>query len=147
MILNWKYTLVAIELTIHFASKMPFFCNMAVSRKSTFLTFEAKSICHRVAALHSENSRSTTLQMNFFLKMTRGRVYFREAFTFLAILITEFWNMHTMHKKWWNITGVTRTTRMPAFWEYLPPPHDYQYYWFISDPESKNMERILEILL
>ena len=38
---------------------------MAVSRKSTFLTFEAKCICHRVAALHSENSRSTKLQMNF----------------------------------------------------------------------------------
>ena len=65
MILNWKYTLVVIEPTIHFASKMSLFCNMAVSRKSTFLTFEAKCICHRVAALHRENSRSTTLQMNF----------------------------------------------------------------------------------
>ena len=63
--MNWKYTLVAIEPTIHFASKMSFFCNMAVSRKSTFLTFEAKCICHRVAALHRENSWSTTLQMNF----------------------------------------------------------------------------------
>ena len=32
---------------------------------------------------------------------------------------------------------VTRTTRTPAFWEYPPPPHDYPYYWFISDPKSK----------
>ena len=31
----------------------------------------------------------------------------------------------------------TRTTRMPAFWEYPQPPHDYPYYWFISDPKSK----------
>ena len=26
---------------------------------------------------------------------------------------------------------------MPAFWEYPPPSHDYPYYWFISDPMSK----------
>ena len=31
----------------------------------------------------------------------------------------------------------TRTTRKPAFWEYPPPPHDYPYNWFISDPKSK----------
>ena len=31
----------------------------------------------------------------------------------------------------------TRTTRMPAFWEYPPPPHDYPYYSFISDSKSK----------
>ena len=30
----------------------------------------------------------------------------------------------------------TRTTRMPAFWEYPLPPHDYPYYGFISDPMS-----------
>ena len=23
------------------------------------------------------------------------------------------------------------------FWGYLPPPHDYPYYWFILDPKSK----------
>ena len=28
----------------------------------------------------------------------------------------------------------TRSTRMPAFWEYPPLPHDYPYYWFILDP-------------
>ena len=29
----------------------------------------------------------------------------------------------------------TRTTRTSAFWEYPPcRPHDYPYYWFISDP-------------
>ena len=31
----------------------------------------------------------------------------------------------------------TRTTRMPAFWRYPLPPHDYPYYWFILDPKSK----------
>ena len=44
----------------------------------------------------------------------------------------------------------TRTTGMPAFWGYLPPPYDYPYYLpvhigpqahiidqFISDPKSK----------
>ena len=31
----------------------------------------------------------------------------------------------------------TRETRMPMFWEYPPLPHDYPYYWFISDPKSK----------
>ena len=31
----------------------------------------------------------------------------------------------------------SRATRMPAFWEYPPPPHDYTFYWFISDPKSK----------
>ena len=30
-----------------------------------------------------------------------------------------------------------RTTRMPAFWEYPRQPHDYLYYWFISDPKWK----------
>ena len=31
----------------------------------------------------------------------------------------------------------TRTTRMPAFWGYPPPPHDYPYHWVILDPKSK----------
>ena len=31
----------------------------------------------------------------------------------------------------------TRTIRMPVFWGYPPPPHDYPYYWFILDPKSK----------
>ena len=31
----------------------------------------------------------------------------------------------------------TRTTRTPAFWGCPPPPHDYPYYWFILDPNSK----------
>ena len=26
---------------------------------------------------------------------------------------------------------------MPAFWGYPLPPHDYPYYWFILDPNSK----------
>ena len=30
----------------------------------------------------------------------------------------------------------TRTTRMPEFWGYPPPPHDYPYYWVILDPMS-----------
>ena len=36
----------------------------------------------------------------------------------------------------WNMTE-TRTTRMPAFWGYSPPPHNYPYYWFILDPKSR----------
>ena len=32
--------------------------------------------------------------------------------------------------------GKTRTTRTPAFWD-TPPPHDYPYWWFTSDPKSK----------
>ena len=28
-------------------------------------------------------------------------------------------------------------TRMPSFWGYPPPPHDYPHYWFILDPNSK----------
>ena len=31
----------------------------------------------------------------------------------------------------------TRTTRMPAFWAYPPPPHDYPYHWVILDSKSK----------
>ena len=31
----------------------------------------------------------------------------------------------------------TRTTRMPAFWGYPPPPNDYPYHWVILDPKSK----------
>ena len=37
----------------------------------------------------------------------------------------------------WSAQNLTRTTRMPAFWSYPPPLHDYPYYWFISDPKSK----------
>ena len=37
-------------------------------------------------------------------------------------------------KLWLNWT---RTTRMPAFWGYPLPPHDYPYYWVILDPNSK----------
>ena len=40
----------------------------------------------------------------------------------------------------WQLKDVaaiwTRTTRTPAFWGYPPPPHDYPYYGFISDPMS-----------
>ena len=32
-----------------------------------------------------------------------------------------------------KITNSTRATRKPAFWEYPPLPHDYPYYWFLSD--------------
>ena len=32
----------------------------------------------------------------------------------------------------------TRSARTPTFWEYPPPPHDYPYHWFISDPKSKD---------
>ena len=32
---------------------------------------------------------------------------------------------------------ITRTTRMPVFWGYPPPPHDYSHYWVILDPKSK----------
>ena len=32
---------------------------------------------------------------------------------------------------------ITKTTRMPAFWGYPPPPHDYPYYWVILDPKSE----------
>ena len=32
---------------------------------------------------------------------------------------------------------ITRRTRMPVLWEKKPPPHDYPYYWFVSDPKSK----------
>ena len=31
----------------------------------------------------------------------------------------------------------TRTTRRLAFWGYPPPLHDYPYYWFILDTNSK----------
>ena len=31
----------------------------------------------------------------------------------------------------------TKTTRIPTFWEYPLPPHDYPYYSFILDPKSK----------
>ena len=36
-----------------------------------------------------------------------------------------------------KITNSKRATRMPAFWGYPPPPHDYPYYWFILDSKSK----------
>ena len=36
------------------------------------------------------------------------------------------------------MTWKTRTTRMPAFWGYPPPPHDYPYHWVILDPKSKD---------
>ena len=32
----------------------------------------------------------------------------------------------------------TRTTRMPGFSGYPPPPHDYPYNWVILDPKSKD---------
>ena len=34
------------------------------------------------------------------------------------------------------INTKTRTTRMPAFWGYPPPPNDYPFYWFTLDPKS-----------
>ena len=41
-------------------------------------------------------------------------------------------------------TDETRTTRMPVFWGYPQPPHDYpyMYYWFILDPKSKSKLQI-----
>ena len=36
-----------------------------------------------------------------------------------------------------NGTSITRATRMPAFWGYPMPPHDYSFYWVILDPKSK----------
>ena len=36
----------------------------------------------------------------------------------------------------------TRTTRTPAFWEYLPPPHDYANCWFKSYPEIRQVKVI-----
>ena len=35
------------------------------------------------------------------------------------------------------MTVPNRTTRMPAFWGYPPPPHNYPYHWVILDPKSK----------
>ena len=46
-------------------------------------------------------------------------------------------SVNCMKKSAWSVS--TRTTRTPAFWEYPPPPHDYPYYWFISDPKSKKI--------
>ena len=37
-----------------------------------------------------------------------------------------------------NPKSKTRTTRMPAFWGYPPPPHDYPYHWVILDTKSKD---------
>ena len=34
-------------------------------------------------------------------------------------------------------SNITKTTRMPVFWGYPPPPHDYPCYWFILDPKTK----------
>ena len=40
---------------------------------------------------------------------------------------------------------------MPALWEYPPMPHDYPYYWFISDPKlikyGKNVSRVVDFFL
>ena len=49
---------------------------------------------------------------------------------------------------WNRFAYITRTTRMPVFWGYSPPPHNFSYYWavhfesqahtfdqFISDPK------------
>ena len=36
-----------------------------------------------------------------------------------------------------DITTTRRTTRMPAFWGYPPPPHDWPYYLVILDLKSK----------
>ena len=36
--------------------------------------------------------------------------------------------------------GQTRTTRMPEFWGYPPPSHDYPYYWVMLDTKSKQDE-------
>ena len=58
--------------------------------------------------------------------------------------ITIF-EVHTQTLKYDNIlqdlailnADKTRTTRMPVFWGYPPPPHDYPYYWVILDLKSK----------
>ena len=64
-------------------------------------------------------------------------------------LFTSLWWQHEPYYEQWITTVVTldfihiifklrtRTTRMPAFWGYPPPPHDYPYYWVIMDPKSK----------
>ena len=41
------------------------------------------------------------------------------------------------YNRWKIIIETTRTTRMPTFWGYPPPPHDYPYHWVILDPKSK----------
>ena len=43
----------------------------------------------------------------------------------------------SMSYVWWSHIMETRTTRMPAFWGYPPPSHDYPYHWVILDPTSK----------
>ena len=35
---------------------------------------------------------------------------------------------------------------MPVFWEYPPPPNDYPYYQFISDPNRNKTKSKLQIL-
>ena len=50
-------------------------------------------------------------------------------------------NTWTKTQFWSDVVNMqpdkTRTTRMPAFWGYPPPPHDYPYHWGILDPKSK----------
>ena len=49
-----------------------------------------------------------------------------------------YWATHCVEKeRIWSNRETTRTTRMPAFWGYPPPPHDYPYHWVILDPKSK----------
>ena len=43
-------------------------CNTAVPSNAPFLTLEVKCICHMVDTLYSENSWSTTLQMDIYWK-------------------------------------------------------------------------------
>ena len=58
------------------------------------------------------------------------------------ILKYSFWVQFCFHSDiidfYLNPLAVTtRTPRMPAFWGYPLPPHDYPYYWVILDPKSK----------
>ena len=55
---------------------------------------------------------------------------------------------------WWQtgnkpLPKSTRTTRMPAFWGYPLPPHDYPFYWVILSywiPNEKKTKSKLQIL-
>ena len=39
----------------------------------------------------------------------------------------------------------TRTTRMPMFWGYPLPPHDFPYHWVILDPKSKDKVKVTNL--
>ena len=72
---------------------------------------------------------------------------FPETIPYLSSYPGDYWEPHwksmglpKISKVPWQVyiqQAITRTTGTPAFWWYPPPPHDYQYYWVILDPKSK----------